>query len=91
MPLVSVGAFLAGVATGWTGRSLMDPTREGLVRVIITGFRLRDEVRRATAQYAEFMEDLVAEGRSRYGLMQEERAEAHSVAVQPSLKFEQES
>ena len=66
MPLGELSAFTAGVAVGWAGRSLSGSTREALVRVIVTGHKLRDELRRALGERAEWIEDLIAEGRGRY-------------------------
>lgn len=66
MPFESLGAFAAGVAVGWAGRSVAGSTREALVRVIVTGHKLRSDLRRALGERAEWIEDLMAEGRLRY-------------------------
>ena len=66
MAVQTVGAFLAGVVVGWTGRSVMGSTRETLVQAIILGHRLRDGARRVVAEQVEWAEDMFAEGRARY-------------------------
>lgn len=62
----SLGAFAAGVAVGWAGRSIAGSTREALVRIIVAGHKARDEARRALGERVEWLEDLLAEGRMRY-------------------------
>ena len=66
MAVQTVGAFLAGVVVGWTGRSVAGSTREALVQAIILGHRLRDGARRVVAEQVEWAEDMFAEGRARY-------------------------
>jgi hypothetical protein len=66
MPFESVGAFAAGVAVGWAGRSVAGSTREALVRIIVAGHKLRADIHRALGERAEWIEDLMAEGRLRY-------------------------
>jgi len=66
MALEGLGAFAAGVAVGWAGRSLAGSTREALVRAIVAGHQVKNDLRRAVAERVEWIEDLVAEGRIRY-------------------------
>jgi hypothetical protein len=66
MAFQTVGAFLAGVVVGWTGRSVMGSTREALVQTIILGHRVREGARRVIAEQVEWAEDMFAEGRARY-------------------------
>jgi hypothetical protein len=66
MAVQTVGAFLAGVVVGWTGRSVVGSTREALVQTIILGHRLRESARRVVAEQVEWAEDMFAEGRARY-------------------------
>jgi hypothetical protein len=66
MPLDNLGAFAAGVAVGWAGRSVSGSTREAVVRVIVAAHKLRADMRRALGERAEWIEDLIAEGRLRY-------------------------
>ncbi len=66
MPLLGLRAFAAGVAVGWVGRSAAGSTREALVRAVVAGHRLGDDLRRAAVEQFEWIEDLMAEGRIRY-------------------------
>jgi hypothetical protein len=66
MALTSLGAFAAGFAAGWIGRSVVGSTREALVQAIVTVHKVRDGVKRVLAEQVEWAEDLVAEGRARY-------------------------
>src|SRR5262249_16504462 len=66
MPLQSWGALAAGVAFGWAGRSVSGSTREALIRAIVAAHKLRADMRRALGERAEWIEDLIAEGRLRY-------------------------
>jgi len=66
MPLLGVRAFAAGVAVGWIGRSAAGSTREALVKVIVEGHRAAHDLRRTVGEHAEWIEDLMAEGRIRY-------------------------
>ena len=66
MPLQGLGAFAAGIAVGWAGRSAAGSTREALVRAIVEGHRIGADLRRAVGEHAEWIEDLMAEGRIRY-------------------------
>jgi hypothetical protein len=61
-----LGAFAAGVAVGWAGRSLAGSTREALVRIVVAGHHVKNDLRRAIAERVEWIEDLMAEGRIRY-------------------------
>jgi hypothetical protein len=66
MALVTTGAFVAGVVTGWVARSAVGSTREALVKAIVTAHKLREGARRLLAEQVEWAEDAFAEGRARY-------------------------
>ncbi len=66
MPLLGLRTFAAGVAVGWVARSAAGSTREGLVRLIVEGHRLSRDLRQVLGEQAEWIEDLMAEGRIRY-------------------------
>jgi hypothetical protein len=66
MALVGLRAFAAGVAVGWAGRSVAGSTREALVRAVVAGHQVRNDLRRAVVERLEWIEDLMAEGRIRY-------------------------
>jgi hypothetical protein len=57
---------MAGVAVGWAGRSVAGSTREVLVRAVVLGHEVRNDLRRAVVERWEWIEDLMAEGRIRY-------------------------
>lgn len=79
MAMLTMGAFVAGVAVGWAGRGLSDAPRRELVRSVASGFRVHGAVRRWLAEGVEWLEDLIAEGRAGY-LASQERAPADSSA-----------
>lgn len=66
MAFKTTSAFVAGVATGWALRSVMGSSREAIVRVVVVAHRGRDRVKRVVAENAEWLDDLLAEGRARY-------------------------
>lgn len=63
------GAFAAGVAAGWAGRSVMGSGRELVVRGVVTAHRVRGRLARVAAEQVEWVEDMLAEGRARYETM----------------------
>jgi hypothetical protein len=66
MAAKTTAAFLAGVAVGWVGRSLLGSTREAMVQGLVVAHEIREGLRRAIAERAEWLEDMFAEGRARY-------------------------
>jgi hypothetical protein len=66
MAFATLGAFAAGVVTGWVARSAAGSTREALVKAIVAAHRLRERARRLVAEQVEWAEDTFAEGRARY-------------------------
>jgi hypothetical protein len=66
MPIVAVGAYVAGFASGWIARSAVSSSREVVVQAIVLVHRAKDGVRRVVAEQREWLEDLLAEGRARY-------------------------
>ena len=72
MALRTTGAFAAGIAVGWIGRSMVGSTREAIVSTLVLVHRIRDRVRRTVAEQGEFLEDMFAEGRARYDTLTEE-------------------
>lgn len=60
------GAFIAGVAVGWTGRTVLGSGRELVVRGVVVIHHARDRVTRTFAEQAEWVDDMFAEGRARY-------------------------
>ena len=61
-----VVAYLAGVATGWVMRSAFGSLRGLTVSAVAAGMEAVEKTRRFVAVEREFMEDLVAEAKSRY-------------------------
>jgi hypothetical protein len=66
MATKTTAAFLAGVAAGWTMRSVLGSSREAIVRAIVLAHEGRDKVRRMVGERVEWLDDLLAEGRARY-------------------------
>ena len=64
--MVTVGIFLAGVATGWAVRTTVDSSRTLAVKVISTFYGIVDRASRAVSMEREHLEDLVAEARAHY-------------------------
>jgi hypothetical protein len=65
-------AFAAGVAVGWTGRSVLGSGRELVVRAVVAFYELRERVSQVAAEQVEWIEDSFAEGRARYASKQAE-------------------
>lgn len=86
MPVVI--AYLAGVATGWVMRSAFGSLRGLSVSAVQAGFEVAERARRFVAVEKEFVEDLMAEARSRYEAAQNarERNEQGHRAERPSPK-----
>ena len=72
MAVRTTGAFVVGVGVGWTLRATLGSTRELLVRALVATHKLRDGARVFIAEYAEWAEDMFAEGRARYEAMRDE-------------------
>jgi hypothetical protein len=68
--------FVAGFSTGWLARGHVDSSRGAVVSIIATYFKAVERVKRIVAIEREHIEDLVAEGRSRFEL---DRARARVV------------
>jgi hypothetical protein len=68
----TLGAFAAGVAVGWVGRSVLGSGRELFVRAVVLGYQLRERVAQVAAEQVEWVEDSFAEGRARYSARSEE-------------------
>lgn len=66
MAMVTLGAFVGGLAAGWMARGLSDAPRAEVVRGVARGYHLEDALRRWVAARREWIEDLVAEGRAQY-------------------------
>jgi hypothetical protein len=62
-----MAAYAAGVATGWMARSAFGSLREVSVGAMAAGFELSRRLQRLIATEQEFVEDLIAEARSRVG------------------------
>ncbi len=77
--------FVAGFSTGWLARGHVDSSRGAVVSIIATYFKAVERVKRIVAIEREHLEDLVAEGRSRFEL---DRARAR---VAPKAGVPQES
>jgi hypothetical protein len=60
------GAFAAGMAVGWVGRSVLGSGRELVVRGVVTAHHVRERMTRVAAEQVEWVEDMFAEGRARY-------------------------
>jgi hypothetical protein len=61
-----VGAFATGLTAGWIGRSLARSTRGLVVGLVAVSLRARDSMTRMFGHTAEWVEDVVAEGKARY-------------------------
>jgi hypothetical protein len=68
----TVGAFAAGVAVGWVGRSVLGSGRELFVRAVVLAYQLRERVAQVAAEQVEWVEDSFAEGRARYASRRDE-------------------
>lgn len=62
----TVGLVIAGLLAGWVARSSVEGSRDLAVRAIAKGHELADRSKRFVAIEREHIEDLLAEGRSRY-------------------------
>lgn len=58
--------FVAGFTSGWMARGQVDSSRGAVVSIIATYFKAVERVKRIVAIEREHLEDLVAEGRSRF-------------------------
>ena len=68
--------FVAGFAGGWMARGQVDSSRSAVVAVVATYFKAVERVKRIVAIEREHLEDLVAEGRTKFEL---DRARARIV------------
>jgi hypothetical protein len=66
MAVKTWGAFTAGLAVGWAGRSALGSGRELVVRGVVALHQLRELLARSGAEQVEWVEDMFAEGRARY-------------------------
>jgi hypothetical protein len=80
MPVGESIAFAAGVVAGWTGRAVLGSSREALVKALVAGHGVREQVKRLVAEQSEWIEDMFAEGRARYEEQQREAVEIESSA-----------
>jgi hypothetical protein len=58
--------FVAGFTSGWMARGQVDSSRGAVVSIIATYFKAVERVKRIVAIEREHLEDLVAEGRSKF-------------------------
>lgn len=61
----SAAAFAAGVVTGWIARSTVDTSRDAFVKLVSLSFGAAERARRIFALEREWLDDLVAEARTR--------------------------
>ncbi len=81
--MLTVGAFVAGVAAGWVGRGLAGSPRRELVGSVEKGLHVFARARRWVAERVEWVEDVVAEGQARYAASLERApAEARDLAAE---------
>jgi len=66
MALRTWGAFTAGLAVGWAGRSALGSGKELVIRGVVAMHELRELFARVGAEQVEWVEDMFAEGRARY-------------------------
>ncbi len=78
MPVGESIAFAAGVVAGWTGRAVLGSSREALVKALVAGHGVREQVKRLVAEQSEWIEDMFAEGRARYEEQQRDAMEIES-------------
>jgi hypothetical protein len=60
--------FVAGFSSGWLARGQVDSSRGAAVSIVATYFKAVERVKRIVAIEREHLEDLVAEGRSKFEL-----------------------
>jgi hypothetical protein len=64
--MVTVGIFIAGVATGWVVRTSVDSSRTLAVKLISGFYGVVDRASRAVSMEREHLEDLLAEARAHH-------------------------
>jgi len=79
MAVKTWGAFAAGVAVGWIGRSVLGSTREAMVKALVVSHGIRERAKRIFAEQVEWLEDTFAEGRARH------EAARHAAQVEPHV------
>lgn len=84
MAMVTLGAFVGGLAAGWVARGLSGAPRSELVRTVAKGFQVSDAVQRWVSERAEWVEDLIAEGQAYHA------ATRRCANVEASAPFAQE-
>jgi hypothetical protein len=62
----TLGAFIAGFASGWIVRSSVNSARGVAVEAIAAFHAVTDRARRWAATEREYFEDLLAEGRAKF-------------------------
>jgi hypothetical protein len=72
-------AFLSGVVVGWGARAALGSTREAVVQSLVLAHTARDKVKRLVAEQAEFIEDMLAEGRARFEAQRDAAQIEHDV------------
>jgi hypothetical protein len=82
MPVGETIAFAAGVVAGWTGRAALGSSREALVKALVAGHGVREQVKRLVAEQSEWIEDMFAEGRARYD---EQQRDGMEMEIEPSV------
>lgn len=78
--MVTVGIFLAGVATGWAVRTTVDSSRSLAVKVIAGFYGAVERASRAVSIEREHLEDLLAEARAQHEAGRRTRAPANNQA-----------
>ncbi len=82
--------FVAGFTSGWMARGQVDSSRGAVVSIIATYFKAVERVKRIVAIEREHLEDLVAEGRSRFEIDRARRVVKVPVESAPQVVSPQE-
>jgi len=77
--------FVAGFTSGWMARGQVDSSRGAVVSIIATYFKAVERVKRIVAIEREHLEDLVAEGRSKFEIDRARRVVKVPVESSPQV------
>lgn len=64
--MFGLGLFVAGFASGWAVRSVVESSHDAAVGVVAAAYGVYDRTKRLVAVEREHLEDLLAEGKARY-------------------------
>jgi hypothetical protein len=64
--VLGAGALAMGFATGWVVRSFASSTRGAIVGIVAVAHHAHHDLSRVIGQTVEWVEDVIAEGKSQY-------------------------